>query len=854
MRGTATTRLLIILAVGAILWLALTGLGILDLGALGGSADPGAARDPLAQFEEELFAEMARGPGLRGRLPGMDHRETGDGVIQGVLLLHVPAAGPQPLPDVEVHVIGRAEGTNQHLPPVQTETDGTFTFPDVPAGAGYVLIVDHAPYRRVVLKGLGVNAHRTTDVGRLVLGAPTSLSGEVVDAKGRSIAGAKVEILRDTSRARSFDMRRALFELQARTAALANADVDAEGRFLLKDLPPGRYVLKARAPGYATTFKSDVLVTLDEHSSAVRIVLDPGAGFYGKVTDESGRGLAGARVIAVALPGRRLERFDKIEVVTDATGAYRIDTLIPGMTYGVEAWAEGHAPTGSYVREISGIKRRDWKLALTGRIEGRVTDEETGAGVPDCEVVVLAGMLHAASPVSTMTDAAGNFLLPHVNPGPIIMFSARVEGYQPSSDFNFAAVKGLKVVAGETTWVDWPLKGGGAVVGRITSDGGRAVPYAAVALVDRKRRRQQLTGELTGMCDVDGRYLIAGVQPGEYDLRVTAAGYAPPTQPETTLVKMPATLGEITKSVVLARGATLEGTVTAPDGIAVRGARIWVEAVDGKTHQDTLRDLMAISGSNGGFRLAGVPPTVEVLVFAEHDAYVKTRGVRTTLSPGSSRRVSLALREGVKLPGRVVDARGVAVAAARLRWASADGLSERDMRTSFEADEHLGSRVVRTDDDGRFLLTGLPPGKLLLKVEKEGFASWYRRDLQIGEEGLQPAMTVELVGTLTVRGRVTGLDNGRPLVRAFVYARERGPEEGQEPDAGRVQAIVSAETDADGRYLLDKVPPGTHDIVVWFAEGYIGAAQAWRNAQVRKKGIPAGAKGVDFTLEPVKPP
>ncbi len=853
MPGRAATRPLIVLGLLAVIWLALSGAGLLDFGDPAADGDAGMGRDPLAELEDQLFAQMQQDPGLRG-MPGMERRFVGVGVLKGKVLVHVPGVGLKPLPDVHVHVVGRTKGKKQHLPDLVTQADGTFTFTHVPAGLGYVLLLDHAPYRRIALRGLTIRADTATDVGVLVLGAPTSLTGEVVDAKGRSIAGARVQVVLDSGRRGSIDMRRALFELNATIPVLAEAGVNAEGRFVLQDIGPGRYVLRVSAPGYATTFKSDVLVTLDENSSAVRVVLDPGAGFFGKVTDEAGRGLAGARVIAVSLPGRNLERFDRIEVVTDGDGSYRLDRLVSGMTYGMEAWAEGYAPTGSYVREISGMKRRDWKLPSTGRVEGRVTDAETGVGIADCQVTVLAGPLHGASPVSTTTDAAGGFVLPHVNPGPIMLFSAKAAGYQPGDQFNLAAVKGLRVVANDTTWVDWTLDAGGAVTGRVTSGAGRPVPYASVALVDRSRRRQRLTGEITALGDADGRYHLVGVQPGDYDIRVTAAGYAPPTAKEMTHVHMRKDLAQVVKDVTLARGATVEGSVLSPDGQPVRGARVWIEAADGTLSQDSLRDLVTVSGGGGGFSIPGVPPTADVFVYAEHDGYVKSAGERLKLTPGQARRANVTLRAGVKLPGRVVDVRGVGVAGARLRWGNVDGVRERDLRSSFEADEHLGSRVVRTDDDGGFALTALPPGKLLLKVEKQGFSAWYRRDLMIGEEGLQPALTIELEATLTVSGRVTGSDTGRGLARAFVYARERSPGEGQAADEGRVQAVVSTETDARGYYVLGKVPPGVHDIVVWFAEGYVGAAQDWRHEKVRKKDVAAGAKGVDFALDRPKPP
>ena len=197
------------------------------------------------------------------------------------------------------------------------------------------------------------------------------------------------------------------------------------------------------------------------------------------------------------------------------------------------------------------------------------------------------------------------------------------------------------------------------------------------------------------------------------------------------------------------------------------------------------------------------------------------------------------------------DQRGGAVDDARIRWGSIEGVRERELRDAFRADEYLGPRVLRTDSDGRFLLERLPPGRLLIKVEKEGHAAWYRRDLVIGGEGVQPAVTAVLIATAGIRGRVRAADTGRPIAAAFVYARERGPAAGQEEDPGHVQAVASTETAADGTYLLEGLPPGVHEVVVWFAQGYIDAAQNWRHPKVRRKGVAAGATGVDFELDPI---
>ena len=846
---------MIALGAALALWFLLAGTGLLDF-----SAEPNAepARDDhgnfLVELERELVEQMTAGPGLQG-MPGVEIRQHGHGVVRGTVVLHSAEGPPRPLPGLAVELLGAPAGGGD--PPrfsQATDEEGVFTLPDLPARGGYVLLVDHPPYRRIVVKGVLVRKDENTDLGLLVLGAPTSLAGEIVDARGRPIAGALVQVLHDGGRGSSFDLRRALFELDGQLIPLADARGNVEGRFLLANMPPGRYVLRVSAPGHATRFKENVLVTVDEQSSAVRVVMDPGAGFEGRVSNEAGHGLAGGRVIAVAMQGGAMRRFDRVEVATAADGTYRIDTLVPGVKYAVEAWAPDHAPTVRYLESGSAVEKLDWTLLRSGRIEGRVLDEETGVGVEGAQVTALVGPLTGLSPVSTVTDETGSFALPHVNAGPVLLFSAHAPGYQGNDEINLASVRGLRVDAGETTYIEWRLHPGGAVEGRVSSDSGRAVAYASIALVDRDAGRRRWSGEMTAMSAADGTYRVVGVRPGHYDIRVSAPGYAPPTGANETHVEMVAGLGLVSKDLTLRRGGILEGTVTTPSGEALGGARIVIAPGDATTTVDMLRDLTAVSAGNGSFRIQGVPPETELLVEAQHDNWVAAAGVRARVGPGATRQLTLRLREGAKLPGRVVDRFGAGVSGARVRWGSIEGVPAHELQSSFQADAHLGARVLRTDNDGRFVVEGLAPGKLMLKVEQDGFAAWYRRDIQIGAEGDYPAMTIELESTLTVRGTVRSKATERPIGRAFVYARERGPAEGQPEDPGRVQAVVSTETDMDGNYVLDRLPAGTHEIVVWFAEGHVAAAQDWRSENVRRKDVVAGARGVDFVLDPLPLP
>lgn len=849
MRGGDRARWLILLAglaglalfTGADAARALLGLGdgAPTEGAAGGASD---TRSPLE--------DLGGGVRLEG-LPEVHLRRGGHGRVVGAVRLHQDGAD-RPLPGVRVHLVTEpAAGPGAPAPApreASSDAEGAFAFEQVPAQAGAVLLVEHPPWRRVVLKGVLVQAQRTTDLGVVLLGAPTLLAGEVVDARGRPLGGAVVQVLRDESQAERFDLRRGLFELQDGRLALATAKAESDGRFLVRDLPPGRYLLRVHAPGHATAFKAGVWVSVDERSSAVRVVLDPGAGLSGQVLDEAGGPLGAARVIAVAIPGAKVARLDRMEARTGSDGRYRLDTLVPGVRYFVEAWAEGHAPVGHWIQTGEGVEARDFTLPRSGAVEGEVRDADDGTPVAGAQVTLVAGpSFTRLAPVATVTDDHGRFALRHVLPGPVLLLSLQAPGYVPEDGIDTKGLAGLVVRPDETLWIERTLRRGGVLAGRVVDERGRPVPYATVALADPRRR---LEGEQVALGDAQGQYRIEGVRAATYEVHASAPGYAPLLDPAAATFVMPESLGEHQRDLVLAAGATVRGVIRDPEGAPVRGARVWLEAQGGREVRDRVRGLGAVTGATGGYALAGAPPGVDLVLRAEHDAWVPAASAALRLRPGEDRTLDLGLKAGARLVGRVLDERGAGLADARVRWGGAEGLADRDVEDAFRADAFLGARVLRTDVAGRFEVVGLAPGRLLLKVEREGYADWYRSDLRVPPEGDPAPVEATLVGALEIRGAVRSASGAGPLAGAFVYARERSAGADAEPDPGRVQAVVSCETDAAGRYRLTGLPPGLSEVVVWFAPGHVGAAQDWRNERVRRRDVPAGASGVDFELDP----
>lgn len=842
------------LGLGAILWVAQP--EFLFGGTPGDATDAGTDPRSLKDLEDEVFQDLRRRATLSGRMPGIHDRNLGSGVLTGRVLRFRSGGDPIPLAGVEVSALalvsdpqvgGRGEGRIRP-PPAVTDASGTFRFERLPGLANITLLVQERGYRAKRLSGFVVRRDAVTDVGDILLGAPTTLRGEVVDAKGRALRGAVVKVFRDRSQEGGFDLRRGLFELKNSGAWLAEARVGNDGMFQIEDLPPGRYVIRVSAPGHATAFRSGVVVTWDELSSAPRIVLDPGVGYQGRVDDEHGRPIAGARVIVVAIPGQRAERVDKQEVRTNARGEYRIDTLIPGLRYFVEAWAEGYAPMGAFPSQLEQTTQKDFTLPRSGRLEGRILDAVTGEGIPKAEVTAVVGGPHRMSPLSTVTDATGAYAFPHAVPGPLLLFSATAPGYAARDSIRVPGVDGVAVVGGETVTLDWELATGARVAGHVRDARGRPLSYVTVALVPSRAGMQ---GESSAITKDDGSYTFEGVRPGRYELRTTAPGYAPITDDATVRIEVADENEVIERDITLQEGAFLTGVVRAPDGMPQPGAVVTVATSAGSKFQNRVRDLLAVTDGSGTYRLPGVPPGVSVHLLAQHDAWSTTPSEDLVLSPGERRTLDVTLSGGSTIDGSVVDARGIPVVGARIRWGHVEEADRGRLRDSFRSDEFLGQRVLRSDESGHFRIENLQAGLTLIKVEKEGYADWYRKDLVAPVEPTVMSVQAELVGAMTIRGRVLSTQGDQPIRDAYVYAVERDADQSPDDDPGHVKALVSAQTDDRGEFALPGLPPGTYRVVAWFVPGHVGAVQSWRDPSVKQDGIAAGSSAVLFRLAPV---
>jgi hypothetical protein len=201
-----------------------------------------------------------------------------------------------------------------------------------------------------------------------------------------------------------------------------------------------------------------------------------------------------------------------------------------------------------------------------------------------------------------VAEADGSFTLEGLEPG-VYDVSAMAVGVAPARAFD------VRVPA---SGLELRLSQGGALVGRVSEEGGVPVPAFVVHVRQQHSALEWLKFAQARFIDAEGHYSFRGLTPGRYLVHVAAAGFVPAERQ----VEVPEGAREVMADVVLTRGARLEGQVlSAGTRAPISGARVSVET---GMVGDALAPLFdAVSGADGAFTLEGIPSKgVSVLVSA----------------------------------------------------------------------------------------------------------------------------------------------------------------------------------------------------------------------------------------------
>ncbi len=376
------------------------------------------------------------------------------------------------------------------------------------------------------------------------------LRGRVVDHGGTPVAAAHV----------TYSARMGGKPIGSeQTAPVGEATSDDGGAFEI-EVPSGDVKLIAEV-GEARGEALVGGVIPGQEPAEVIIQLAAGASVAGSVVDAAHAPVSGAEVHVVVFGGEAA--VSDRTATSDSAGQFRFDHLAPG-----KATLEARTATGVSApvhlplldgRERGGV---ELVLAASASIAGRVVD---GKGKPLSGARVLA--TPAASKVKsspTTTGGDGTFVLDGLAAGVRHNVQARLDGYPNVFARNvLAPADKLELVMRSAGGIRGVVKGaGGARVASFQVQVERYVEADGMVRPGRANARSS-----------DGRFELDLDAPGQYDLVVTADGFAPARPPRVTV---PAD-GWAEIAVELTAGARVAGRVTS-GGQAVAGARVAMSA------------------------------------------------------------------------------------------------------------------------------------------------------------------------------------------------------------------------------------------------------------------------------------
>lgn len=727
--------------------------------------------DPAAK-PRDLTLVLAPARAARGKVQDAAGRP-----IPGAEAIVRPALRPGSQDD------GSAEETDS--PPVQSDAQGVFSLPELPA-AEVELSVRRKGYAPAVFPALRVpNGAGPADLGVVTLRPGAPLTGRVIDPRGQAVPGGEIFLL--DRPASPQEMERAL---KGRKPA---ATVAADGRFSIEDLARGAPVhVAVRASGYRV---AQVRAVRPPTAKLVVIRLEPEATLMGRVVDEAGEPVPGARIdlywqaFLPEEPDRPVGEPILQNTRADGEGRFELRGL-PAGTARVGVSAQAFVPLeGVEVELPRPATAGELRLVLErgALLQGRVT---TAAGEP--VPAVRVGVSGAAA--STNDD--GLYWLEGAELG-----RQEVLFLHPSHG---RVAKPFEIQPGVNI-LDVTFEPGVEVAGRVVDETGKPVPGARVELAPENRFEPRLYRDVTGE---DGRFRLSPVLAGRYRLKAGADGFTDTERPGTLAIAgEPVSNLEIT----LDRGAALSGKILGLSPEDLPQVEVEARADSGET-------VAAWTDGRGRYEIRSLAPgdwTVTARLWddqrqARTRVAIRRSDREVTRDLEFEKRLTLivqVLYDEEPLPDALVSVRGQRIAA---------------------------ERTATTDYEGRVRFDDLAPETYRVGLR-------HARNLLVHNDQVDLQQDRELVLRLqgaTIGGLVVSAADGEPVADALLSLR---PVEGPE-------YLVTAGTKSDGRFAVHRVQPNRYRLQA-NAKGFllaeqeiqVAAGQTLDNLELRLQPAP-GAK------------
>ena len=622
------------------------------------------------------------------------------------------------------------------------------------------------------------------------------VSGRAVRAEdGKPVAGAVVSLTATVN-----PMQGGM----APDGVTAQVTTDGDGSFRVEGVVPGRRQLSAVAEGLSTT--SPVQVAVDAGDSGEEVVLSLAAAVAvrGRVVDEAGKPVAGARVRMFGAAELRWAA-DRADARSQDDGSFVIDPIVPG-EYGISV---------DPFRLVE--KERERKLTVPP------------TGVADLELIVARGssvsgvVMRDGRPVpgadvslrgngsgNARSEADGRFLLRGVTPGEYSLYA------ESGDEGAFTNGPTITVTEGaDLTGVTIELDLAGAITGVVVDQNNAPVPGAHLSfeLIGGRDYGRATTAD-------DGSFTVRGLSGGgDYDVTITAAlqssmEFAPVAG--AAFPPVPVADGKThvrgVRYAVKAERLTIAGTVVDENGTPVPDVRVTARPGGGPGFDRGYHpsDVTNVDGAFAIRDLIAGPYAVEARTgsgarASAHDPVeAGTRGLRLTLvAPGTIEGTLTGFSDPVRVSARAA----------------------RASPTTMMMIGELQAEVRGTT----FRIPGLAPGHYKVVALTRGVAGDTAEVEVIAHETAHVALTFRGIGTIS--GVVTD-------------GKTRAPAKGARC-MGRQARRSGSVTDDQGRFTIDPAPVGeTRLICVSSGRNIDGTCECHRRCQ------PAGHRRRDPRATP----
>ncbi|MFN0009602.1 MAG: carboxypeptidase-like regulatory domain-containing protein [Planctomycetota bacterium] len=248
------------------------------------------------------------------------------------------------------------------------------------------------------------------------------------------------------------------------------------------------------------------------------------------------------------------------------------------------------------------------------------------------------------------------------------------------------------------------------------------------------------------------------------------------------------------------------------------------------------------------FELPGIPPGDDYIVsLRSRGEWCSTPLEEVCVIAGEITRADLEAFPGVRIAGRVLDDRGAPIARAKVElWRSHPRVDEpRDARSR---ETHPADRTVRSASDGRFVLTGVPPGEWSLMASSSGYTAAHHEIGAVGPGTTLEDVTIRLAADVPISGIVRWPD-GSLAVKCRLFYECQGEVPVAVPKWKR-QGSLSLK---HGRFDLPVALSGPWKLTARAfrtPDPVDGQAQPWETWVAHAEDLIAGSTGVVLTLAP----